>query len=265
MAKDGLIIIDGDTGEEIEDVIIRLDDEYYDKESTRLRASATFVNGRCRAEDFEIYEVGRTKDDYGKYLSYMRSPEWKQKRDLVLERDDFTCQSAGEKQSLQVHHITYENLFNEPLEDLITLCNRCHCIVHKKTGTFLLDNFIPDHPEYGEMMRIGQGCKFTKHFKDPCFSQGSYYQYWHKICKGLQQDTNVIKNRKPTLHKVRYIKELQKMCECSHPSIVNFMKECFKNKLIAEYKHESEKQFVVNPEYALNGNKMPTLLYNLFD
>jgi hypothetical protein len=33
-----------------------------------------------------------------------------------------------------VHHITYERIYAEDLDDLITVCNRCHEKVHSKTS-----------------------------------------------------------------------------------------------------------------------------------
>jgi 5-methylcytosine-specific restriction endonuclease McrA len=62
------------------------------------------------------------------YEQYGQSDEWKQKRAQVYERDGWTCQKcgAGHKAILQAHHITYFNVGDEPLRDLITLCKLCH-------------------------------------------------------------------------------------------------------------------------------------------
>lgn len=67
-----------------------------------------------------------------RYKQYLKSDKWRQKRFLVLQRDGFKCVRCGSKNRLQVHHKTYRNVFNEPLSDLITLCNRCHKKEHKK-------------------------------------------------------------------------------------------------------------------------------------
>lgn len=114
---------------------------------------------------------------------------------------------------------------------------------------------------------LKKGYKFTKMYQDedPMFSKDSYYKYWIKICCCLHQDTNVIYNRKPTLHKVDQISELEKLCGGSHTSISKFMKECVSKGLIAEFKLKGKKEFVVNPKYVLNGKRMPVLLYNLFN
>ena len=65
-----------------------------------------------------------------KYLDYMNSWEWHDKRRKVLERAQFHCERCGRPHfrgfELEVHHKTYKHLGNEPLEDLEALCERCH-------------------------------------------------------------------------------------------------------------------------------------------
>ena len=65
---------------------------------------------------------------------YLQSAEWYELRTLVFARDNYTCQSCGSKQSLNCHHIVYDRLGNENLEDLTTLCENCHTLLHKKLG-----------------------------------------------------------------------------------------------------------------------------------
>ena len=65
------------------------------------------------------------------HQEYINSPKWKAKRQMVLERDNFRCRKCGTGKNLDVHHITYEHLGNEPLDDLVTLCRCCHEEVHE--------------------------------------------------------------------------------------------------------------------------------------
>ena len=67
-----------------------------------------------------------------KYTDYLKSPEWKKIRNSVLERDNFRCAVCGSTDGLNIHHITYENIFNEQenLSDLVTLCRKCHETIH---------------------------------------------------------------------------------------------------------------------------------------
>ncbi|WP_377477665.1 HNH endonuclease [Olivibacter oleidegradans] len=63
---------------------------------------------------------------YYKYKNYLLSVEWKEKRRLVLERDNSLCQHCMTATAENIHHLKYDNLFNEPLEDLLSLCKPCH-------------------------------------------------------------------------------------------------------------------------------------------
>ena len=70
----------------------------------------------------------------GAKKAYLSSPEWKAKRKLVLKRDNYTCQGCGSIGALECHHIRYDNLTQEPLEDLVMLCRKCHGAIHDKLG-----------------------------------------------------------------------------------------------------------------------------------
>ena len=70
-------------------------------------------------------------DDLNKYALYLESPEWKNKAQACKDRD-VNCKLCGSASKLQAHHITYDNLYNEKLEDLITLCFECHSNQHHK-------------------------------------------------------------------------------------------------------------------------------------
>lgn len=70
-------------------------------------------------------------DDYKEYLN---SPQWAKIRNKVLQRDDFKCSICGSYRGLQVHHLNYNHFKNEEnyLEDLMTLCNKCHEEIENK-------------------------------------------------------------------------------------------------------------------------------------
>ena len=73
-----------------------------------------------------------------RYRNYLLSDAWQQKRKAVFERAQRNantnnrlgvCEKCGYKPwkpNLQIHHLTYERIYNEPLDDLILLCPRCH-------------------------------------------------------------------------------------------------------------------------------------------
>jgi 5-methylcytosine-specific restriction endonuclease McrA len=54
---------------------------------------------------------------------------------LVLERDGWRCQLCGSMQSLHVHHRQLRSHSGSDVEEnLITLCHRCHWLVHHCQG-----------------------------------------------------------------------------------------------------------------------------------
>lgn len=54
------------------------------------------------------------------YGEYLQTPEWRQKREQALERDNYCCRLCNSDERLHVHHRTYERRGNESLEDLTT-------------------------------------------------------------------------------------------------------------------------------------------------
>ena len=66
-----------------------------------------------------------------KYERYLRSNEWRSKRNQRLKIDGHKCVYCGAKEHLNVHHLTYENVGHEKMCDLITLCQECHTRLHK--------------------------------------------------------------------------------------------------------------------------------------
>lgn len=74
-----------------------------------------------------LYENPMPKEQYSKYI---KSAEWKAKRQERLEMDKYTCRRCGSPYDTVVHHITYKNIGHEEMEDLITLCSWCHKRIH---------------------------------------------------------------------------------------------------------------------------------------
>lgn len=71
----------------------------------------------------------QAEDKYGyrkAYHAYLKSPEWRAKRDMVLLRANKKCECCGEADAWQVHHLSYRYKFREPLWDLKAVCDACH-------------------------------------------------------------------------------------------------------------------------------------------
>ena len=88
--------------------------------------------------------------EYLKYKHYIASKEFKVVRDACFARDNYRCACCGwseqEKdpnlkstmRNLTCHHKTYVHLYHEldHLDDVVTLCNVCHCAIHKSPSNF---------------------------------------------------------------------------------------------------------------------------------
>jgi len=64
------------------------------------------------------------------FAEYALTPEWRTRRNRVLFRAGKQCELCEERESLQVHHKTYERYGQELLTDLIALCRECHARHH---------------------------------------------------------------------------------------------------------------------------------------
>lgn len=78
------------------------------------------------------------------YKSYLRSPEWREKRKEFLEDENYECEICGEK-ATQVHHLNYDCLGEEEREDVEVCCGNCHEDKEIEKGTDLEED-----DDYGE-------------------------------------------------------------------------------------------------------------------
>lgn len=65
-----------------------------------------------------------------KYAAYLKSSKWRNKRKKLFAIRGKICEDCGSKRKIQVHHITYDRIFNERLSDLKVLCEKCHKDTH---------------------------------------------------------------------------------------------------------------------------------------
>lgn len=64
------------------------------------------------------------------YQVHLDSYGWRTTRKRVLRRDNYRCADCGRPHELNIHHLNYDRLGRERLEDLTTLCKRCHRDAH---------------------------------------------------------------------------------------------------------------------------------------
>ncbi|MDO8980306.1 MAG: hypothetical protein Q7V17_13840 [Afipia sp.] len=66
-----------------------------------------------------------------KYEQYLRSPEWAKRREKVLERAKGICEGCRDRKATQVHHLTYDHIYEELLFELVAVCDDCHRRIHR--------------------------------------------------------------------------------------------------------------------------------------
>lgn len=75
----------------------------------------------------------KTKDRRKEYREYLKSDAWQQKRAMMFGLRGRKCEKCDATDvTLQIHHLTYANIFNEPPEDLQIVCIECHEKIHNK-------------------------------------------------------------------------------------------------------------------------------------
>lgn len=67
---------------------------------------------------------------HAKYVDYLKTPDWKAKRELVIDRENGLCQGCRSSPISEIHHATYKTLGNELIFQLVGLCSTCHRRAH---------------------------------------------------------------------------------------------------------------------------------------
>jgi hypothetical protein len=105
--------------------------EDFDLEFRDLMRNRAAENRKREAEsrraDWTAGRQGRVED----YAEYIKSPQWRAKRNMVIQREGDLCQGCRSARIDEVHHETYANRGDELLFQLIGLCSSCHRKAHK--------------------------------------------------------------------------------------------------------------------------------------
>jgi len=94
------------------------------------------IGSQTPIESAEVFYFMVTKHDKKKYYSYLESKEWLTIRVELLYTRGCKCEKCKkdfEPHKLQIHHITYDRLYNELPSDLLVVCGRCHMEIHNIT------------------------------------------------------------------------------------------------------------------------------------
>lgn len=93
---------------------------------------------RARKEAAITKIVMTTLNDPGKpssdYQAYLASTRWAAKREAVMRRCGGVCEGCGEATATEVHHLSYDHVYDEFLWELVAVCAECHRRAHYQDG-----------------------------------------------------------------------------------------------------------------------------------
>lgn len=89
----------------------------------------------ARYEQIRLAELKKDRADkkaefFKEYNEYLRSDAWAKKRNRVLARCKGICEGCGDRRATQVHHLTYDHVYDELLFELVGICDQCHERAH---------------------------------------------------------------------------------------------------------------------------------------
>lgn len=81
-----------------------------------------------RAQQFRAHQQfleEQSKQWWAWYSEYLKSSAWQSKRQQIFRRSGGRCEDCGAP-AVQVHHLSYEHVGNELLDELMAVCLDCH-------------------------------------------------------------------------------------------------------------------------------------------
>jgi hypothetical protein len=66
------------------------------------------------------------------YNWYLSTPHWRTKREEILKLCRGVCEKCNSRPVSEIHHMNYERLGAEDLEDIAGLCSWCHSETHRR-------------------------------------------------------------------------------------------------------------------------------------
>ncbi len=107
-----------------------------------------------------------------KYHRYLASRQWAILREAVRVRSCGTCERCRVGDHDATHHLTYESIYDECLDDLIGICQDCHDFLSGKSGGDPLTILHQDN---------GWG-RMVSYLFSLCISKTEIDELWEMLC-----------------------------------------------------------------------------------
>jgi hypothetical protein len=91
-----------------------------------------FANTDCPACEYSPHPTPNRMEELRTmpYAAYLWTREWRLTRRAKLEDVGHQCRMCRQRKDLHVHHLTYDHVGHEWLDELVVLCRGCHQSVH---------------------------------------------------------------------------------------------------------------------------------------
>jgi hypothetical protein len=106
-----------------------------DERNEKLKQEYEKIRLHYNKERNDLYEqrkIEKDSDFWERYNAHLQTEKWRLLRLQVLQRDNYLCQGCRIVKAHEVHHLTYRNLGDEFLFQLISLCKPCHDKFHER-------------------------------------------------------------------------------------------------------------------------------------
>ena len=109
-----------------------LDDFNFDHQKRRYKPRKHYL------DDIDIPDTNYNKEwSHDDYVKHLTTEKWKQTKLTRLLIDGFKCQQCNKPitaETSHCHHITYQNLGDEGMKDVVSVCPQCHNDIHEFYG-----------------------------------------------------------------------------------------------------------------------------------
>lgn len=169
------------------------------------------------------------------YEEYIKSDAWKEKAAQRRELDDDTCQRCGAKNQLEVHHLWYDYLGNESLNDLITLCSECHKECHRESLVIQKSKKLSEQKSYATASDAASdfNIKYRDTYNDKSFpGLESGYSDLDRYTLGFQPGNLIILAARPSQGKTSLALNFARNIALMQKSVAFISLEMSKKELI---------------------------------
>jgi hypothetical protein len=110
------------------EVLATIEEFDYELRDAMVERRSAIFKENLRLREQELAEESDKRREF--YQNYLTTPEWREKRSMVIDRENGLCQGCRRNRIQEVHHASYQTLGDELLFQLVGLCSPCHRRAH---------------------------------------------------------------------------------------------------------------------------------------